>query len=244
MFEGVPEMIADPATGVLLEAKLRDGRAHVLHSHAGREALLRHVVEPLVHRYGLAGKRADLGSAILAFEFMNEPDFIIEEWERDVSRHVTRPLRFEILADLVSEFSATVHRHTHALSTMAAARLHNLWAWNDGMLGLDFVQVHTYPDTKHSSRDADIFGMPVSSLGMSRPVVLGEFPADAPQQHPPGASPPPTALEDYLEFAVNEGYSGAWPWSFSGTDGYGRIPVEPLRAFARRHPALVNARAR
>lgn len=244
MFEGVPEMIADPATGVLLEAKLPEGRAHILHLHAGREALLRHVVEPLVYRYGLAGERADLGSAILAFEFMNEPDFIVEEWERDVSAQVARPLRFEILAALVAEFSAIVHRHTRAFSTMAAARLHNLWAWNDELLGLDFVQVHTYPDTKHAGRDADVFGMRALSLGMSKPVVLGEFPADAPQQHPPGASPPPTTLEDYLEFAVNEGYAGAWPWSFSGTDGYGRIPVEPLRAFAFRHPTLVNARAR
>ena len=244
MFEGVPDMIADPMSGMLLEASLPDGRAHILHTHAGREALLNSVVEPLVRRYGFAGERADLGSAILAFEFMNEPDFIVEEWERDLSRHVARPLRFEILGDLVTQCSAIVHRHTRAFSTMAAARLHNLWAWNDESLGLDFVQVHTYPDTRHISRDADVFGVPVSSLGMSKPVLLGEFPCNAPEQHPPGALPPATTLGDYLEFAVKAGYAGAWPWSYSGADGYGRIPVAPLQAFARRYPALVNARAR
>jgi hypothetical protein len=42
---------------------------------------------------------------------------------------------------------------------------------------------------------------------------------------------------------VHSGYAGAWPWSFSGTDDYGRIPAEPLRAFALRYPALVNPRA-
>jgi hypothetical protein len=244
MFEGVPDMIADPASGLLLEAKLPEGRAQILYAQTGREALLRSVVEPLVRRYGHDGQRADLGSAILAFEFMNEPDFVVEEWERDLSRHVARPLRFEILADLVSELSGIVHRHTRAFSTMAAARLHNLWAWNDEQLGLDFVQVHSYPDTRHTARDVDVFGMPVATLGVSKPVVLGEFPGNALQQHPAGAFPPSTTLDDYLEFAVNEGYAGAWPWSYSGTDGYGRIPVAPLQAFARRHPALVNARAR
>ncbi len=244
MFEGVPEMIADPASGLLLEAKLPDGRANILHTHAGRDALLRSIVEPLVRRYGLDGERADLGSAILAFEFMNEPDFVVEEWERDLSRHVARPLRFETLADLVTTLSGIVHRHTRAFSTMAAARLHNLWAWNDEVLGLDFVQVHSYPDTRHSKRDGDVFGMPVTALGMSKPVVLGEFPGNAVQHHPVGAVPPPTTLDDYLDFALKEGYAGAWPWSYSGTDAYGRIPVAPLQAFARRHPALVNARAR
>ena len=244
MFEGVPDTIADPTTGLLLEARLPDGRAHVLHTHTGREALLGNVIEPLVRRYGPAGDRSDLGSAILAFEFMNEPDFIIEEWERDLSAHVARPLKFEVLADLVSQFSAIVHHHTHALSTMAAARLHNLWAWNDGALGLDFMQVHTYPDTRHTNRDADVFGMPAASLGMSKPVLIGEFPSNAVQQHPPGASPPSTTLEEYLEFAMKAGYAGAWPWSYSGTDGYGRIPVAPLQAFARKYPELVNPRAR
>jgi hypothetical protein len=40
------------------------------------------VIAPLVRRYGDAGARADLGPTILAYEFMNEPDWIVEEWER------------------------------------------------------------------------------------------------------------------------------------------------------------------
>jgi hypothetical protein len=244
MFEGVPDVIADPLTGALLEARLADGRAQVLDTQVGRHVLMQKVVEPLVRRYGFAGERADLGSQILAFEFMNEPDFIIEEWERDLSSHVTRPLRFENLAELVSRTSHVVHAHTGALTTMAAARLHNLWAWGDPELGIDFVQVHSYPDVNRPERDADVFGMPAASLGIVKPIVLGEFPGNAPEQCPPGASPPPTMLEEYLEFAVSAGYLGAWPWSFSGTDAYGRFPEAPLLEFARRHPELVNARAR
>ena len=244
MFEGVPDVIADPLTGALLEARLPDGRAQVLDTHSGRDALIRNVVDPLVRRYGIAGERADLGNQILAFEFMNEPDFIVEEWERDLSTHVACPLRFEMLAELVSRTSELVHLHTRALSTMAAARMHNLWAWSDPELGVDFVQVHSYPDVKVPERDTDVFGMPAASLGIARPVVLGEFPGNAPERCPAGSSPPPTTLGQYLEFAVSAGYVGAWPWSFSGTDAYGRIPEAPLREFARRHPELVNARAR
>jgi hypothetical protein len=243
MFEGVRDTIADPATGALFEARLPHGRARVLHSAAGRAALLGRVIEPLVRRYGHAGERADLADALLAYELMNEPDFIVEEWERDLSSHVARPLPFEALAELVTRSSAIVHTWSAAMTTIGSARSHNLWAWDDRALGLDLHQVHSYPDLRHPGRDVDIFGTSAASLRLSRPVILGEFPGDGTGQHPLDASPPPTTLDDYLEFAVTSGYAGAWPWSFSGTDAYGRLPVEPLRRFAARHPELVNPRA-
>ncbi len=242
MFDGVRDTIADPATGALFEASLPQGRWRVLHSAAGRTALFERVIDPLVRRYGPLGDRADLADQILAFELMNEPDFIVEEWERDVSARVARPLAFEALAALIARLSAVVHAHSTALSTVGGARLHNLWAWDDDALGLDVVQLHSYPDVRHPERDADVYGMPASRLGVSRRVILGEFPGNGPEQHPPEASPPATTLEDYLEFALAGGYAGAWPWSFSGTDGYGRLPPAPLHRFAMRHPQLVNPR--
>lgn len=242
VFEGVRDTIADPATGALFEARLPHGRSRVLHAAAGRDALFHHVLEPLVKRYGRAGERADLADRILAFELMNEPDFVIEEWERDVSSHVARPLPFECVAGMVSRLSDLVHRYSPALTTIGCARLYNLWAWDDDALGLDVLQIHSYPDTRQP-RDLDIFGTPARELPVSRPVLLGEFPCNGPGQHPPGASPPAITLEDYLEFALYQGYAGAWPWSFSGTDDYGRVPEPPLRRFAARHPELVNPRA-
>jgi hypothetical protein len=244
LFEGVRDTIADPASGLLLEARLPHGRARVLQSAAGRDALFARVIEPLVGRYGPRGPRADLAGAVFAYELMNEPDFVVEEWERDLSSHVARPLKFEILAGLVARLSALVHADSSALTTIGCARSHNLWAWDDASLGLDVLQVHSYPDVAHPERDVDIFGMSARSLRLSRPVILGEFPGDGPLQHPADASPPPTTLTEYLEFAVSGGYAGAWPWSFSGTDPYGTFPREPLLAFARRYPDLVNPRAR
>jgi hypothetical protein len=243
MFEGVRETIADPATGALFEARLPHGRARVLHTASGRAALFDRVLEPLVRRYGRSGTRADLAAAVFAFEFMNEPDFVVEEWERDVSSHVARPLPFAVLSGLVADFNDLVHAGSTAFATMGCARSHNLWAWDDPGLAIDLLQVHSYPDLRHPERDVDLFGVSAASLRLSRPLILAEFPGNGPEQHPLDAAPPATTLEEYLEFAVSGGYAGAWPWSFSGTDAYGRLPDAPLRRFAGRHPELVNPRA-
>jgi hypothetical protein len=45
-----------------------------------------------------------------------------------------------------------------------------------------------------------------------------------------------------MEQALAGGYRGAWPWSFSGTDSYGRLPVDAIRRFGERHPNLINPR--
>ena len=157
-----------------------------------------------------------------------------------------RPLPFEVLAELVSRLSELVHaEHSGAMATLGCARLHNLWAWDDAAprarpAAAAFVSRHS---GIRSATPTCTAGR-ASALGVRHGVILGEFPGNGPEQHPTGAAPPATTLEEYLEFAVNAGYAGAWPWSFSGTDGYGRLPEEPLRAFAARHPELVNPRAR
>ena len=243
LFEGVRDTIADPATGALLDLRLPYGRSHILHSRAGRAALFAHVFEPLVRRYGYDGARRDLADQIFAFELMNEPDFVIEEWEDDLSKHVSRPLRFDALAHMLALLSDLVHASGPALTTIGCARLHNLWAWEDPELGLDLLQIHSYPDTRHPGRDLDPLAVSAASLGFSKPILLGEFPGNAAVDHPPGASPIALDMTEVLDAAVRGGYAGAWPWSFSGTDAYGRLPVEALRAFATRHPHLVNPRA-
>src|SRR4029077_7443874 len=110
------------------------------------------------------GARADLAPGGLAYEFMNEPDFIIDEWEQDVSAHVARPLPFAILGELIARLSDVVHRYSPALTTLGGARVRNLWAWEDEALGLDLLQVHTYPDAKRPNTDDDPFGADASEI--------------------------------------------------------------------------------
>lgn len=241
MFRGLRDSISDAGSGTLLEASLPEGRSRVLIDPAGQDRLFDRVFSPIVSRYAASGARADLEGAIYAYELMNEPDFVIEEWERDLSRNVTSPIAFEVMGELVARLSELVHRRSLARTTLAAARLRNLWAWDDEAFGLDFLQVHSYPDALQVQRDEDIYGRPARTLGCSRPVVLGEFPGNGPMQHPTWASPPPWTLADYLAFAIGGGYAGAWPWSFSGTDAYGRLPREPLFEFSRNYPQIVNS---
>ena len=241
MFKNPIDNVVDDPTGLGSERSGAHGRADVLLMSSGRTLLFERVFEPIVTRYAASGERRDLEGQIAAYELMNEPDFVISDWRRDLSRHVSRPVRFAVFGEMVSELSRLVHANSSALVTLGCARLRNLYAWDDPSFGLDLLQVHSYPDTRRLFRpEPDIFGTPAASLGVNLGVILGEFPGDGPTQHPRGASPPPTTLDEYLEFGLSGGYAGAWPWSFSGTDAYGPLPREPLRRFAARYPDLVN----
>jgi hypothetical protein len=228
LFTGIQHTLADPVTGDLLDVRLPEGRADVLLTQRGHDALFEHVIEPFVRRYGVDGERADLQHQIFAFEFMNEPDFIIDEWERDRSARVTRALPFAALAAAIARLSEVVHAYSPALVTLGGARADNLWAWDGHGLGLDVLQLHSYPDEGYAG-DIDPFSTPAHALDVRKEVILGEFRANAP-------------LDDCLERALAGGYAGAWPWSFSGTDKYGRLDVTALRRFGQRHPDVVNPR--
>ena len=228
LFRGLRHMLADPVTGDLLEARLPEGRTRILLSQDGHDALFDRVIEPLVRRYSDGGARADLRDQIFAFEFMNEPDFVVDEWERDRSPRVARAVPFVALAAAISRLSDLIHTYSSAIVTIGGARADNLWAWDADALGLDVLQLHAYPDSPHPG-DVDVFSTPARDLDARRDVILGEFRSSAP-------------LDECLENALAGGYAGAWPWSFSGTDHYGRLPVDALKRFGMRHPELVNQR--
>jgi len=228
LFRGIRHTLADPVTGDLLEARLPHGRERVLSTQEGHDLLFVNVLQPLVQRYSDGGARADLRNTIFAFEFMNEPDFVVDEWERDRSPKVARALPFAALAAAIARLSELVHAYSPALVTLGGARADNLWAWDAEALGLDVLQLHVYPDTPHPG-DVDVFSTPVANLDCRPPVILGELRSRA-------------SLDDSLEIALANDYAGAWAWSFSGTDAYGRLPVNELRRFAARHPDLVNPR--
>ena len=230
LFRGIHHAMPDPITGDMLDARLPNGRARELLSQDGHDALFANVIAPFVRRYGNDGVRADLKECIFAFEFMNEPDFVIDEWERDRSPRVRRAVPFAAFAVALARFSELVHAFTPALVTLGAARADNLWAWDDDALGLDVLQLHAYPDSLHPG-DVDPFVTPMSELNVSRQLILGEFRSAAP-------------LDESIEQALAGGYAGAWPWSFSGTDSYGRLPLDAIRRFGERHSDLVNPRFR
>lgn len=66
-------------------------------------------------------------------------------------------------------------------------------------------------------------------------MLIGEFPGNGGRQHPPGTAPAPESLEDYLNWARDGGYLGAWPWSFKGVDAIGAIDATAMRSWIALH---------
>ena len=158
------------------------------------------VLDPFLDRYGSL-------DAIHSFDIINEPD-----WRPDWP--------VEKLRAFVGEASRRIHARSRALVTLGGGRVSGAREWDDPAYGLDFVQIHSYPDVRYPDRDETVFGRTAADFGLSKPLLIGECPSD-PRAHPEGHLSPAYTLEDYLRLAREGGYLGAWPWSFKGVDAFG-----------------------
>jgi len=163
-------------------------------------AFIDRVLDPVLDRYG-----GD--DAIHSYDVINEPDWR-PEWP------------IENLRAFVGAVSNRIHLQSRALVTLGGGRVRNAKEWDDPAYGLDFVQVHSYPDVRYPNRDDALFGRTASSFGLTKPLLIGECPSD-PRRHPDGHLSPAYTLDDYLALARDGGYLGAWPWSFKGVDAFG-----------------------
>jgi len=163
-------------------------------------AFIDRVLDPFLDRYGSH-------DAIHSYDVINEPDWR-PEWPIDSLRA------------FVGAVSNRIHQQSRALVTLGGGRVRNAKQWDDPVYGLDFVQVHSYPDVRYPDRDEGLFGRTAASFGLTRPLLIGECPSD-PRQHPDGHLSPAYTLADYLNLAREGGYLGAWPWSFKGVDAFG-----------------------
>jgi hypothetical protein len=201
------------------------------------------LIDPLLDRYGTGGAQAALGRAIHSIDVINEPDWITrgltpDRWQGFMPGKGRRPaLSRGDLRMFVGDIADRVHRQTGALVTVGGARVTSVREWEEPAYGLDFVQVHSYPDIRYPQRDRNLFGVRMSQLGLSKPLLIGEFPANGDSQHPADHQPIPASLTDYLNFARDAGYLGAWPWSFKGVDAFGAVNADRMRAVLKPHRA-------
>jgi hypothetical protein len=173
-------------------------------------AFLDRVLEPLLDRYG-----AD--RSIHSLDVINEPDWVTRELATNPERGVW-PI--ENLRAFVGGAAARIHARSSALVTVGGGQVRFAREWDDAVYGLDFVQVHSYPDVRYQDRDVGLFGLTAADFGLSKPLLIGECPSD-PRAHPEGHLSPAYTLDDYLNLARDGGYLGAWPWSFNGVDAFG-----------------------
>ena len=194
-------------------------RKSLVASASGRETFLQLLIEPMLDAYGTDGARADLGPAIHSFDIINEPDWVTAGLAPAPGHD---PLTLDELRAFVGGTSARIHARSQALVTVGGGRVGFAAEWDDPAYGLDFVQVHSYPDVRHPDRDDTVFGRTAASFGLSKPLLIGEHPA-SPRQHPSDHLPPAYWPEDYQALAREGGYLGAWPWSFKGVDAFGAV---------------------
>ena len=128
------------------------------------------------------------------------------------------------LRSCVGAIADRIHRQSRALVTLGGGQVKFAKEWDDAAYGLDFVQVHSYPDVRYQDRDDSVFNRTAADFGLSKPLLIGEFPSD-PRAHPAGHLSPAYTLEDYLRLARDGGYLGAWPWSFKGVDAFGKSSI-------------------
>jgi hypothetical protein len=168
------------------------GRRHVVTSDDARARLLDAVVAPILDRY-----RAH--PSIFAWDLINEP-----EWA--TLGVGTRRSGESIGRDQMRRWLGELATLAHSLATQPVTVGSACAAWLDLVagLGLDFYQVHWYDKHEHLGP----LGAPVASLGVDRPVLLGEFPTRGSARRP----------DEVVAIARRAGYAGAFAWSVLATD--------------------------
>jgi len=97
-------------------------------------------------------------------------------------------------------------------------------AGGDSLGVLDFYQVHYYDWGK---TDLSPFHHPASYWKLDKPILIGEFQADGPLDKTP--------LEAY-KYMYDNGYCGAWSWTWTGHDGNGDVnDAKPGMQYLREH---------
>lgn len=172
----------------------------------GHSSFLDRVLDPFLERYGRS-------TAIHSFDLINEPDWMVAGLATDPKRAVW-PL--ERLRECAGMMSKRIRRQSNAAITIGGGRVSAAGEWDRPDYGLDFIQVHSYPDSRRPSRAPLVFGRSSADFGVSKPILIGEFAAGN--------------MNECIALARDGGYIGAWPWSFKGTDAFGAVDLGALVA--------------
>jgi hypothetical protein len=166
------------------------------------------VVLPVLDRH--AGSES-----IFAWEFMNEPDWVVPGPDLD-RKNVPDPIGFEEYCALVREAGVEVHARTSARYTLGTARAQGLSRWSEADLGVDFLQVHAYEDFRKRGHDVPIRGKRPEDLRVDLPVVVGEYPVNG------------EGMDGFVDEVERAGFAGALFWSFNDVDRCGLESVERI----------------
>lgn len=210
------------------------GRSGWIADPAKRSALLDKVIKPTLARY--AGH-----PRIMMWEVMNEPEWVISDLPEPAVDTSMIPVTRAQFWDFAARTTNAIHALTGAYATIRSASLkwHRVWmnAYADRAalprLNLDVYQTHYYAWMapyrwdNHPVLGTTWFSplkQSYDALGLDRPMVVGELPLTS---------------ATMLDTLLANGYSGAWPWSYEGGEGF-TVPWAQFTAWESSHAAQVR----
>jgi hypothetical protein len=177
----------------VLNAVQMGGRRDMVADRGKRRALLDRVFLPLFERFGRE-------PALWAWDVINEPEWAtLGLGSPEPAGAVER----SAMVDFIRSAVEGVHGLTAQEATVGLASSRGL-PLVEG-LGADFYQIHWYDK---GQENPGLDAVSPSSLGVDRPLLLGEFPTSGSRLSP----------VEILESARRNGFAGALAWSVLGND--------------------------
>jgi hypothetical protein len=202
---------------------------NLITNNTDRQSFINNALLPMLD-YPVGGYTIGTHPNVLAWEIINEPEWIITNLNALDGRAV-QPVTLAQMHRFVAELSSAIHQNSNQMVTVGSASLKwnsdtTLGAdgnfWSDADLSpyaadgtLDFYQIHYYGWMNGDGVNwsySPLFNS-VSEASLDKPTIVGEFPANAIDTG--------TNLSGLLNGIYNNGYAGAWTWSYDGVDGNG-----------------------
>ncbi|MBI2838732.1 MAG: hypothetical protein HYX75_10475 [Acidobacteria bacterium] len=200
------------------------GHSDLIRNPAKRATYINNALKPLLTRYAHHPQ-------ILAWDLINEPEWVMKEVEKDTELMLRIPRRpgFSIepresedrersgdadrvgidpvgiseMQAFVRACASAVHRYDAQKVTVGSARRQWLHYWTGQ--GLDLYQFHWYD---HFEPDEPFPWPSCADLALDKPCFVGEVPSAKTRY----------TVREYLEAASQGGYQGILGWSFRASD--------------------------